>query len=890
MNRAGNPLKPGFFSEACYNLIYLELAACRLEQLPDEFARLVPNLRVLNLNYNFLEETRALEGLTRLRKLSIIGSRIAATKHLVRVLRGMEDIEMLDFRMNPCTLGWYLPLLVKDVPGALQPSDGDHQQQQQRRPGSRLNAFGGIPPIGEEGPSTVGIGTKARGANNQPSSSSSTRGSSQAVVRKGGERDAAAGSATWKDLDAKFRRDLPDETYAGRMVYRGLVMRACPAIRMLDGIEVSEKERDKAERILKEAVSVARKKTAEMCSMIDTQPTNADAQPLNSYNVAQLQFALEDSKAIDSLSFNVHVFEPLSDSASPAVLPDADPDYLDRRMSSSAASDSSLQSRPDKRALSPSLSPDPRTSRYESADYESKSELGSPALKLPSIASIQDRAEARRASLPTLYSESQNRLRLPQPNTHRPSQSTSGLSSYQFPPPSNEDDKRPRLATDLYTDYSLSTPALSSNSSFSFSGQSPLSAEYKSPSSGLPLSDEHWASGIARPNSTPGQLPGALSPGIKYEDGIRHSSLSGPGSQQQLFGGVTRISGQQHHHADRGSARSSLVQSIKTENDWSFSNAEYPMSAASTASSGMPSSASAPSISVNSSPTRSPQAPPPSLVDRQPRKRGKLPKPVTDFLKDWLHRHSDHPYPSEEEKKQLCHATGLSMSQVSNWMINARRRILAPAHRAAAGPTTTTPFSSRSGPPMLDAGRRASMPADSLQLYYPMTLQSYSDGPLSSTRHMVGMSRSLSSSHASVGSLSATAGHHNPYESSYGSNRLSYGQSVSTLHPHAQSHGGGSSAHGGSAGAGGGYLSVPMSAPPISNPNPFMSSQSHQQQTLYSSSTSSNNSPYMHSPQSSSGRVLTPHEEASHVPSPRYAFPDTHSSSPQPGSGFGTPQ
>jgi hypothetical protein len=39
-------------------------------------------------------------------------------------------------------------------------------------------------------------------------------------------------------------------------------------------------------------------------------------------------------------------------------------------------------------------------------------------------------------------------------------------------------------------------------------------------------------------------------------------------------------------------------------------------------------------------------------------------------LKDWLHRHSDHPYPSEDEKKQLCAATGLSMSQVSNWMIN----------------------------------------------------------------------------------------------------------------------------------------------------------------------------------------------------------------------------
>ncbi|KZS86953.1 hypothetical protein SISNIDRAFT_399880, partial [Sistotremastrum niveocremeum HHB9708] len=52
------------------------------------------------------------------------------------------------------------------------------------------------------------------------------------------------------------------------------------------------------------------------------------------------------------------------------------------------------------------------------------------------------------------------------------------------------------------------------------------------------------------------------------------------------------------------------------------------------------------------------------------RRRGKLPKETTDHLKEWLHQHSDHPYPSEEEKKQLCEDTQLSMSQVSNWMIN----------------------------------------------------------------------------------------------------------------------------------------------------------------------------------------------------------------------------
>jgi hypothetical protein len=77
-----------------------------------------------------------------------------------------------------------------------------------------------------------------------------------------------------------------------------------------------------------------------------------------------------------------------------------------------------------------------------------------------------------------------------------------------------------------------------------------------------------------------------------------------------------------------------------------------------------------PSTPALNSPNRSPQAPSSTLVDRPQRKRGKLPKETTDFLKAWLHRHSDHPYPSEEEKKQLCHATGLSMSQVSNWMIN----------------------------------------------------------------------------------------------------------------------------------------------------------------------------------------------------------------------------
>ena len=98
MHCPGNPLKHDFLAEPCYNVVYLELAACRLTALPEGMARLVPNLRVLNLNYNFLEDVRPLEGLTRLQKLTIIGSRLKNTKPLIRLLENMPDVEMLDFR------------------------------------------------------------------------------------------------------------------------------------------------------------------------------------------------------------------------------------------------------------------------------------------------------------------------------------------------------------------------------------------------------------------------------------------------------------------------------------------------------------------------------------------------------------------------------------------------------------------------------------------------------------------------------------------------------------------------------------------------------------------------------------------------------------------------
>lgn len=52
----------------------------------------------------------------------------------------------------------------------------------------------------------------------------------------------------------------------------------------------------------------------------------------------------------------------------------------------------------------------------------------------------------------------------------------------------------------------------------------------------------------------------------------------------------------------------------------------------------------------------------------------RFPRAATKVLKDWMMAHIDHPYPSEEEKEALGLHTGLSLSQISNWMANTRRR------------------------------------------------------------------------------------------------------------------------------------------------------------------------------------------------------------------------
>ncbi|CAG7559701.1 unnamed protein product [Fusarium equiseti] len=75
-------------------------------------------------------------------------------------------------------------------------------------------------------------------------------------------------------------------------------------------------------------------------------------------------------------------------------------------------------------------------------------------------------------------------------------------------------------------------------------------------------------------------------------------------------------------------------------------------------------------------------------------------------LKEWFSAHVDNPYPTEEEKIILEHQTGLSRTQITNWLANARRRrIVADSRTNGSGQTPEEYTPTRSGTPIPRRGQ-----------------------------------------------------------------------------------------------------------------------------------------------------------------------------------------
>ncbi|KAL6789764.1 hypothetical protein J3E68DRAFT_439007 [Trichoderma sp. SZMC 28012] len=92
------------------NLQLLELASCGLEELPDECGQMMPNLRILNLNFNALKDLSALRFIPRLKKLLVAGNRLSDTMAVTELLTDFPHLTELDLRDNPITQGFYPPV------------------------------------------------------------------------------------------------------------------------------------------------------------------------------------------------------------------------------------------------------------------------------------------------------------------------------------------------------------------------------------------------------------------------------------------------------------------------------------------------------------------------------------------------------------------------------------------------------------------------------------------------------------------------------------------------------------------------------------------------------------------------------------------------------------
>ncbi|UKZ56096.1 hypothetical protein TrVGV298_009924 [Trichoderma virens] len=105
------------------NLQLLELANCGLEGLPDECGQLMPNLRILNLNFNALRDLSALRFIPRLKKLLAAGNRLSDTMAVTELLTDFPHLTELDLRDNPITQGFYPPVQMLISPDKMGSAD-----------------------------------------------------------------------------------------------------------------------------------------------------------------------------------------------------------------------------------------------------------------------------------------------------------------------------------------------------------------------------------------------------------------------------------------------------------------------------------------------------------------------------------------------------------------------------------------------------------------------------------------------------------------------------------------------------------------------------------------------------------------------------------------------
>ncbi|KAH7134569.1 hypothetical protein B0J13DRAFT_560664 [Dactylonectria estremocensis] len=109
-------------------------------------------------------------------------------------------------------------------------------------------------------------------------------------------------------------------------------------------------------------------------------------------------------------------------------------------------------------------------------------------------------------------------------------------------------------------------------------------------------------------------------------------------------------------------------------------------------------------------------APPPKIGTRFSRDSVRI-------LRNWLTTHSHHPFASEEDKEMLQRQTGLSKTQIANWLSNSRRR------GKIQGPNLALPQPPESSTGSIEIQRRPGTPAPKSRTELMNPLERWVDSP-----------------------------------------------------------------------------------------------------------------------------------------------------------------
>lgn len=90
------------------NINVLSLCAMDLGKIPQEFAKVFPNVRELNMNFNSISDITGLNQLNHLKKLYLVSNSIAQVEGIVKgLLSSRSTLEVIDVRLNPVNIELY---------------------------------------------------------------------------------------------------------------------------------------------------------------------------------------------------------------------------------------------------------------------------------------------------------------------------------------------------------------------------------------------------------------------------------------------------------------------------------------------------------------------------------------------------------------------------------------------------------------------------------------------------------------------------------------------------------------------------------------------------------------------------------------------------------------